>query len=255
MKIEWRGGIGYGDFVTGLGYASNCTIKYNVDVDFIIHWDHNETYKPNPNDPETILERCQYVYELFCNKRMSLTQITNSKPNFRFINQFHEFDPVHGMYNLPLEHKNKKYIVMWTSLNNTVPVKKFKDPLSKNDWLMVKDIVKDFGYDVIDIDYRTPIADVIDLCQNSAGGIGYDGSIHQIFKLIQKPIILFCERTELNKLLLPWATQYKNFEKFFHQDSLFEESKNNLIIWQEKHKQWLEKKIDYKTEYLYNIPT
>ena len=256
MNIEWRGGIGYGDFVTGLGYAHNCALKYETDIDFKIHWNHSKDYKPNPIDPETIIERCQYIYSLFQSEKVKLIQQTNSFPNFRFINQFHEFEPVHGMYNLSFkESLTENYVVMWNSLTNTTPVKKFKDPLTKKEWKMTKDIIKDFGYNVVEVDYRTPVVEVIDLCKNSVGGVGYDGSIHQIFKLIQKPVILFCERTSLNELLLPWATQYKTFADFFSQDVLFDKSQQDLFKWQLQYKNWIAYKKDFTTEELYNIPT
>lgn len=255
MLIEWRGGIGYGDFVTGLGYAHNCALKYQTNIDFKIHWDHDTEYKPNKNDPETILERCQYIYNLFDNNRVSLSQITNSKPSFRFINQFHEFNPLHGMHQLPLPVNQEKYVVMWSSITNTTPVAKFKDPLTKKEWKMTKDIIKDFEYNVVEVDYRTPVTEVITLCKNAVGGVGYDGSIHQIFKLIQKPVILFCERTSLNELLLPWATQYKTFADFFSQDVLFDKSQQDLFKWQLQYKDWINDKKDFTKEKLYNIPT
>lgn len=254
MKIEWRGGIGYGDFVTGLAYAHNCAIKYNTDIEFIIHWNHSKDFKPSSADPETIISRCKYVYELFGTDNVTLTQIVNSKPDFRFINQFHEFNPLHGLYNLPLSCSNTNTVVMWTSLSNINPVSKFKDPLNKHHWQIVKEILQDEGYEVKEVSYRTPIKEVVELCSNCVGGVGYDGSIHQIFKIIQKPVILFCERTELNKLLLPWATQYKNLEEFFLDESLFSKSAVELEKYQILYKDWIAEKKDYTKEKLFNIP-
>ena len=44
LKIEWRSAFGYGDFVTGLGYAHTASIKYETDVQLRFHWETDGSY-------------------------------------------------------------------------------------------------------------------------------------------------------------------------------------------------------------------
>lgn len=253
MKIDWRGGIGYGDFLTGLAYAHNCKLKYKTDIKFVLHWNHSKNYKPSTQDPETIIERCNYIGSLFPND-ISILHKTDSLVPYRYINNLHENNPVHGMYNLNLSSTiYKNVIVTWRSSSNLTPVGKSKDPLTDIEWEYLYDWLRDLGYEIVEVTYRTPIKEVVDICKKCVGGIGYDGMIHQIFKLIQKPVILFCERHKLNKLLLPWAEMHYGIETF-DDKSLFEKSANSLEIYQQTYLNFLKEYKDFTTHPLYNIP-
>lgn len=252
MKIEWKGGIGYGDFVTGLGYAHNCAVKYDTDIELVIHWPHEKNYYHHPLDPESQLDRCIYIYDLFL-KKVKLRHIFNSTPWFRFLNNFHEFNPVHGMFDLSLTTKKENYVLVWDSQKNSSVVGRHKDPLNKKEWNLVKETIQDYNYDVVEVNYRMPIKEVISLMASCSGGIGYNGCIQQIFKLIHKPVITFSLRPAYNKLVLPWTTHYENVGEFILADNLFTESSKQLRKYQKIHNEFILDKQDYTKEKLYNI--
>ena len=45
LDIEWKTGVGYGDFVTGLGYAHTTCLKYQTPVNINFHWNHSKDFK------------------------------------------------------------------------------------------------------------------------------------------------------------------------------------------------------------------
>lgn len=47
FNISWRSKIGYGDFITGLGYAHSATIKYQRPVHITFHWPNREDELPS----------------------------------------------------------------------------------------------------------------------------------------------------------------------------------------------------------------
>lgn len=215
LRIEWRSGFGYGDFVTGLGYAHNASIKYQTPVEINFHWSHDLNHKETPEDPETIIDRMWYVYSTMKHlSDVSVNVTTNSTPEWRFINNLDEYNAIHGIWLNNLEMIETDTVVLWRSKYNTFFPGVLKDPIWDK-WDNVIDWLTDQGYRVHEVTYRTPVEEVIEAIRVCKFGIGYDGMVHQLFKYLWKPLIVLCERHPLNKLLVPTAALEKDVSNMF----------------------------------------
>ena len=192
FDIQWRAGFGYGDFVSGLGYAHNASIKYNTKVNITFHWEHGSSYRESPQDPETIIERMWYIYgTMEKSEEVKIFVKTSSKPKYRFINHLDEFNPIHGLWNTTLHNTYTNKVVLWRSKYNTFFPGTDKDP-AHDHWDKIIDWLTYLGYSVSEVTYRTPISDVMKDISECSFGIGYDGMIHQLFKYMWKPLIVLC---------------------------------------------------------------
>lgn len=242
MNIEWITGAGYGDFVSGLGYAHSCRIKYDRPINIKFHWNHDEDYLFSPNDPETIYQRCQYINSIMKPvKDLTVEHQFNSNPPFRFYNQLEEWNPLHGLWysTLPPEHK-PKLVVMWTTEHNLTFPGRFKDPAHKH-WEPIRIKLENEGYKIVEVTYRTPVREVIDLINRCEFGIGYDGLAHQLFKFMWKPLIVFCERYSLNNVLIPQAVLEKDPVRFLDSDIMeyINVSKRKVDLVKRQHQEYI----------------
>lgn len=254
LKVDWKSGYGYGDFVTGLGYAHNASVRYEMDVNLTFHWNHDISHKETPRDPETIVERMYRVLDILEPlDSVTIDHKMNSELGCRFVNNLEEFNPLHGLWytNLQMEYTNS--VVVWTSKHNTNFPGVSKDP-AYQDWDTIVDWLEDKGYAVKEVTYRTPVADVIECIRTCKFGIGYDGLVHQLFKFFWKPLIVVCHREELNNLLIPQASIVKNPNELFNVglNHYIEDTKDRCERYKLMHKAWLDKKENPFDHPLYN---
>lgn len=202
FDIHWRAKIGYGDFITGIGYAHSSTIKYNRPVHITFHWPHGRDEKHSDLDPETMYERFNHILGYMRPvEGLTISHEWNSVPNFRFYNELEEFNPLHGLWYPKVEPiVEKGLVVHWSSRHNIVFPGYHKDPIYDH-WPVVVDRLTDMGYNVKEITYRTPIVEAMDLINRCEFGIGYEGMIHQLFKFMWKPLVVASERLWLTRLL------------------------------------------------------
>ena len=78
-KVTWRGTHGVGDFMQAL----NCCYRYSYDTDKVInlemHWEHDEDFLYHPDDPETIIDRMNFIHpKYFESERVEVTHVFNS---------------------------------------------------------------------------------------------------------------------------------------------------------------------------------
>lgn len=256
LKVEWRTGVGYGDFVTGLGYAHTISLKCQTAVNINFHWNHSKEYLFDSNDPETIVSRCDYVYGVMKKSPLvTYTHTFNSRLQCRFINQFDEFNPLHGLWYTELELQKSKNVVLWTTRHNKDFPGVNKDPAYKH-WDLIEERLKNLGYSVTEVTYRTPVKEKIDLIKNCAFGIGYDGLAHQLFKFMWKPVIVLCGRISLNKLLIPQAALESSPDKFLASDlnTYLEVSRQNIERLKLEHKKYCNLFMNPYEHKLYNTP-
>lgn len=256
LDIEWRSGFGYGDFVTGLGYAHVASIKYQTPTNITFHWNHSKRYKESKQDPETIIDRMHYVYDTM--QKLDNVEISfkcNSSLPYRFINNLDEHEPLHGLWYSNLEIQESNVVVLWRSKFNTYFPGTEKDP-AHNEWDDIIEYLEDSNYTVKEVTYRTPIRDVIEYMRICKFGIGYDGMVHQLFKYMWKPLVVICKRPKLNNLLVPQAAVESDINKFYLNgiDSYVKQSQVRCIQYKDKLDRWLSNYRDAKTHPLYNKP-
>ena len=66
--ITWRGTPGVGDFMWALNSAHNYCYQYNKKVTLEFHWEHEEDHLHHFEDPETIIERLEYMHNFYHRK-------------------------------------------------------------------------------------------------------------------------------------------------------------------------------------------
>lgn len=254
--IEWRTGVGYGDFVTGLGYARNCTIRYQRPVTINFHWSHSKDFLFHKSDPETIINRCDYVNSVMLPvTNLHVVHTFSSFPKFRFINQLEEFNPLHGLSYASTNPTIEPLVVLWTTEHNVSFPGSYKDPVHPK-WNLVKQHLLQSGFAVEEVTYRSPISTVVNLINRCCFGVGYDGLIHQMFKFMWKPLLVFCKRVELNTLLVPQAVIETTVENFINTpvNDYIEKSKERMNKINRQYNQYLCERINPNEHPLYNTP-
>lgn len=241
--LKWRGGIGYGDTLNAITYSHSCTVRYNQPVYTTIHWPFPCNYKHSAQDPETVVDRFSYVANTMASGRYNVFfnhVFLNKTPPFRYINNPDYDNPLHGVWYHNQQQSVTKKIVVWSSRHNVESVGHFKDP-SIELWDQLIDWLTNQGYQVVEVTYRTPIEEVIQHINECCVGIGYDGMIHQLFKYLWKPIIVVCERFELNQLLVPQAALVGSIDEIYNYglDVLSKQSEINMRRVKKAHQRYL----------------
>jgi hypothetical protein len=253
MIVKWKTGVGYGDFVTGLGYAHTASIKYQIPVDIEFHWNHSKDHLFSPKDPETIVDRCNYVYSVMKqNPMVTMSHKFDANAKFRFYNQLDEFNPLHGIWYSSLKNTTKlKHVALWTTENNLSFPGIFKDPVN-NRWNEVREKLSDCVIE--EITYRTPVREAIEIIRRCEFGIGYDGLAHQLFKFMWKPLIVFCKRIKLNRLLIPQAHLIETLNEFLYTDTniLVNESRRRIEFVKKQHEDYMNEKMNPNEHRLFN---
>lgn len=258
LDIEWRSQEGLGDFITGLGYAHSSVLKYQRPVNINFHWPNPKDFLMSDIDKESINYRFDYVLSLLKPvDGLTITHTYSSSPSWRFINEFEEFNPVHGLWypkNEPITEK--KLVVFWSSKHNLTFPGYHKDPLYDH-WDTIVSNLKSEGYNVAEVTYRTPIKETMDLIQRCEFGIGYEGMVHQLFKFIWKPLICASKRYTLAHLLCPQAHIIDDPSQLLFDSvkPLVNHSKANIKKLLVEHQQYINDKQDPTKHKLYNVPT
>lgn len=253
LEVKWGTGIGYGDFVTGLGYAHTSAIKYQTPVHIEFHWNHSKDYLFSPLDPETIVQRYEYIYSIMRHlPQVSVSNIFNSNNDFRFYNQLDEFNPMHGLWYTDIPDKTKKrHVAIWTTDFNISFPGIYKDPVNKR-WNDIRAKLSDYVLE--EITYRTPVKEAIEIINRCEFGIGYDGLAHQLFKFMWKPLFVFCERKRLNNVLIPQAILLSHADEFIGRniDNMLVQARAKVDQVKKAHLEYMNEKMRADEHPLFN---
>lgn len=255
FRIEWRSKEGYGDFITGLGYSHSSVIKYQKPVHINFHWPNPKNYLMSDKDKESIFYRFSHILEWFKPvKDLTITHQFESIPEYRFINELEEFNPLHGLWypNRQLSFE-PNLVIMWSSRYNLEFPGYHKDPLYHY-WDVIKKQLKFLGYNVVEVTYRTPVKKVMNLISRCEFGIGYEGMMHQLFKFMWKPIIVATQREKLARLLVVQAALVTKPDDILNKDicKLIAISRNNIKIAMKEHQNYMNAHEDPTKHSLYN---
>lgn len=257
FNIEWRSKTGYGDFITGLGYAHSSTIKYQQPVHINFHWPHAIDVKQHPVEPETIYDRFNHILTYMKPvEGLTISHTWDSIPEWRFINELEEFNPLHGLW-YPKERPvvEEGLVAFWTSRHNLEFPGFHKDPLYE-DWPAIAEMLTKQGYTVKELTYRTPIVEVMDVINRCEFGIGYEGMVHQLFKFMWKPLIVASKRLSLNRLLIIQSHTISKAEDVLEGDieALVDISRKRIQKVYKEHQKYLSDVQDPTKHKLYNKP-
>lgn len=209
MIFHAYGTIGVGDSMSYLNVAHAQAYLHNTQVELYIHWPHGPEHLHHHEDPETIVERIDYIHMFYKDSSsVKLHHIFNDHDDFlrsyymvteeQYITN--HVKPGEGLYsdgqkasrvwlmdkdklNRPTQHK----IVIWRPTFNAEKAREWKQVLDKDQWDIVIDKCRELGYNVVELCYRTPIREALYHISTSKHVICYDGMWHYISVNLFKP--------------------------------------------------------------------
>lgn len=213
IRIRWKGKIGYGDIVSPICYAHNVSHKLNTDVVVQFQWPHGPEQKIEQSDPETLWERADVIARLCCSDNTSVSVIHNFNDPIEYNHSNYDWDIVgkdqyHNYWYPTIRNKPlSNTVVVNTTEGNVVSLKQYgrpwKDPIA-NDWAVVRKLLGE-KYNVVTVDYRTPIDTLVSLLRDAAGFVGYHGTAAWVAKFMHTPSIIFARGGKLTRNAFPYA--------------------------------------------------
>ena len=208
--INWKTTPGVGDFMMGLNVAYGRWGRKRRPVTINFHWYHDKDHYHHCEDSETILERFDYIHSFYYQTGAVKIEHTFNSTNpleFRFdwtkdgkpleMDLWNEykfqrlntwpFDPKHR---LPTD---KKKVVLWRAMMNAEQPRLWKRRISNDGWQIIIDHLKELGYNVVELEYKTPISEVTYHINTCLFTISYDGMWHYIAKNFHKPMIVLSD--------------------------------------------------------------
>ena len=210
-KGRWRGTWGVGDFMLALQVCHNYCYKNNTKVNLEMHWETKEGHLETPQDPETIVERMEWIHNKFYRQEdVTVTHVYESdlflsgnvnpdknKKRFYFESGAFDDEPAppndwvfKKEYYRPRDKGSGNKIVMWTPTYNTEPPRKWKRFLTNDDWHCIIKLLRREGWILDEITYRTPIEEAFTQIQNADYVFCYDGMWHYIAGMFATPIFI-----------------------------------------------------------------
>ena len=190
INLEWQGGQGYGDVLGPICYAHNISYHLNQTVNLTLHWKTPKDYLYSADTPEPLYAQAEIINSM-CEKSgtdVNLRFEFDSSYEKRFSNYYEEAvydDPKHNEWKVSSEYKHSPIsgkIVINSILQNIEPLdtysngrKVWKDIQGK-DWSPLISKLKELGYDVVEVGYRTPIKECIEEIRTCELFIGYHGA-------------------------------------------------------------------------------
>lgn len=225
--VTWRGTPGVGDFMWALNSCHRYAADHNVrKINLELHWEHGEGYLHHFEDPETIIERCDYIHNFYHQQdRVEIHHIFNADGRYRdwkyaddVVNengvnrvkavnahgQKNRFWFQSGFYNddrgspAPnndwifrqdaFQEYNPKRIVYWRPTWNAEKPRTWKRLFDNNDWEQLIIHFKAMGFEMHELSYRTPASEAMYLISTARMVICYDGIWHYVAKNFARPL-------------------------------------------------------------------
>lgn len=228
-NVSWRGTPGVGDFMWALNSCHAYAKQQNVKIRLEMHWEHGEDYYHHFEDPETIVERMDYIHNFYVDKdRVQVVHVFNSdgrytdwkydddivieedgskrvsarsgnQPKNRFWFESGAYDDLDGtpvpdnnyiFRRSAFQPTNRKRIVVWTPIMNAEAPRTWKRMFTARDWGMLMTELRQNGFEVHEITYRTPVREAMYLISTARVCISYDGMWHYVAKNFARPTVV-----------------------------------------------------------------
>ena len=225
--VTWRGTPGVGDFMWALNSCHKYAADHNIrKINLELHWEHGEDYLHHFEDPETIIERCDYIHNFYHQQeRVEIHHIFNANGRYRdwkyaddVVNengvnrvkavnahaQKNRFWFQSGYYNddrgspAPnndwifrqdaFQEYDPKRIVYWRPTWNAEKPRTWKRLFENDDWEQLIIHFKAMGFDMHELSYRTPASEAMYLISTARMVICYDGIWHYVAKNFARPL-------------------------------------------------------------------
>lgn len=200
--IDWKGTVGMGDAMWGLNVAHRWAHDNGHALTTLrFHWNHGPDYRHHPDDPETIIERIDYVHTLYHNKDLVKTEhVFNStdaaifRERYRGVDikpvpynpvNYWQFNP--STFEDPIEGK----VVVWRPFFNAEKPHDWKLEVNEERWELVLSSLEQQGYTITELSYRTDIRSAVKHIKQAEFVVCYDGMWHYVARNLHKPMLVF----------------------------------------------------------------
>ncbi len=217
---------GVGDFMYVLNTAYLRSFVLDRPVILNLHWYHTRDFLYHFEDPETIVERFEYVHNFYLKygAKVKAHHIFDSNDLELYYKRHRYYE--RGSEKLLSERRfpRVKYndwefrktgletipgkILIWTQVHNAEQPRLFKRPFTLEQWNHVKEIIELQGYHTVEVDYRTPISEVFYHAATCECTVSYEGMWHYVAKNFHKPMIVLTQ-DNITKLHTPNALIYQ----------------------------------------------
>lgn len=227
--ITWRGTPGVGDFMWALNCAHNYCYNNNIKVNLEFQWEHDEDYLHHFEDPETIIQRLEYIHNFYHRKDdVTVTHVFNAKGRYSdwkysdelIVNEDGRLRQIakkerasknrfwfqSGAYcdkTGPMPDNNwifredaidrpyvKNKVVIWRPIFNAEVPRTWKNFLTIQQWDDIINSLRRAGLDITELTYRTPVSEAMYHISTCRQILCYDGMWHYIAKNYMKPMIV-----------------------------------------------------------------
>lgn len=234
IDIQWKGKIGYGDIVSPICYAHNLSHFLKEKVNLTFRWDHDEFKKIADSDPETLAERADYLASIVDVRDTDVVvshsfndplDINHTNYDWNVVGR----DPYHNYWRANAGHSNTpttKLIVVNSTRFNQQSLKQYgkswKDPVAEQWEYLVDEMKYIRGFDVVEVNYTTPIAQLTEMLRYAQLFIGYHGTAAWVARYIGTPTVMFSEQPGFTSSSFPNAFVMKNLEQQHFLDNIDE---------------------------------
>lgn len=207
-EIDWKGTPGVGDIL--FGYNSIHMLHHlaskrrHIEKSIInVHWTHSKDHLHHFEDPETIIERADYLHNFYHNHdSVQINHIFNSTDEEimrlrhrgfqRTISPVAVIDGLSGwIYRRDVwcDNPDPKKVVFWRTLFNAEIARGWKRIFTNDDWDRILYILSKRGFNLVELTYRTPVREAFYHINTAKFCIFYDGMWQYIAKNLCKPVI------------------------------------------------------------------
>lgn len=197
--LNWGMTPGMGDAMMALNCAHRWSFMAREHLVLNLHWFHGKDHRHHPEDAETIVERVDYIKNLYMKSDVEINHVFNSNrldltdtyTRFDWFNPRVHRDTNSWMFDPSvLLPTNKNKIVIWRSLFNAETPRYWKRTVKNKDWDLIINNYKEIGYEVIELCYKTPIREATYHINTCNFIVCYDGMWHYIARNFMKPMLI-----------------------------------------------------------------
>lgn len=201
-EIDWKTTPGMGDVMYGLNIAFMRAFINQKVTTLNLHWYHSDDYLYYFEDPETLMFRADYVKSRYMWPEMvKINHIFNSTDmslyNLRYRNVKRILPWMARQWMFSDRYDSvaiQKKMVIWRPSFNADAPRWFKMPWNDSEWIFLVEAMKNCGYNVVEIDYRTPVSEAFYHIRTCEIIICYEGMWHYIAKNFFKPLIVVSDQ-------------------------------------------------------------
>jgi hypothetical protein len=227
--VTWRGTPGVGDFMWALNCVHLHAYRNNTKVKLQMHWDHGPDHLHHFEDPETIIERMDYIHNFYHRKDdVVIDHLFYAEGRYSDWTYKDDLSYEDGIVRVKVPDSDRdskkrfwfesgawsdergspapdndwlfrqdafrqidpKKIVIWTPTQNAEVPRPWKRKLTDYDWRVIIKKLRQAGLNVIELGYRTPVREAMYHISTCRQVICYDGMWHYVAKNFARPMMV-----------------------------------------------------------------